>query len=65
MVFIKMLMEEILMVINSHFQKFSKNGYETAVIGKWHLGTTPTGFDYSKVLINWVVKVHILNLNFV
>ena len=28
-------------------------GYETAVIGKWHLGTTPTGFDYSKVMINW------------
>ena len=25
---------------------FQKNGYETAVIGKWHLGTTPTGFDY-------------------
>ncbi len=32
---------------------FQKNGYETAVIGKWHLGTTPTGFDYSKVLVNW------------
>ena len=32
---------------------FRKNGYQTAVIGKWHLGTTPTGFDYSKVLINW------------
>ena len=32
---------------------FQKNGYQTAVIGKWHLGTTPTGFDYSKVLINW------------
>ena len=32
---------------------FQQNGYETAVIGKWHLGTTPTGFDYSKVLINW------------
>jgi arylsulfatase A-like enzyme len=32
---------------------FQANGYETAVIGKWHLGTTPTGFDYSKVLINW------------
>ena len=28
-------------------------GYETAVIGKWHLGTSPTGFDYSKVMINW------------
>ncbi len=27
-------------------------GYQTAVIGKWHLGTAPTGFDYSKVLIN-------------
>lgn len=30
-----------------------KGGYETAVIGKWHLGTAPTGFDYSKVMINW------------
>ncbi len=29
-----------------------KGGYETAVIGKWHLGTAPTGFDYSKVMIN-------------
>jgi arylsulfatase A-like enzyme len=26
-------------------------GYETAVIGKWHLGSTPTGFDHFKVLI--------------
>jgi len=32
---------------------FQQNGYETAIIGKWHLGTTPTGFDYSKVLVNW------------
>lgn len=32
---------------------FQQNGYETAVIGKWHLGTTPEGFDHSKVLINW------------
>jgi len=32
---------------------FQQGGYETAVIGKWHLGTTPTGFDYSKVMINW------------
>ncbi len=27
-------------------------GYQTAVIGKWHLGTAPTGFDYSKVFFN-------------
>ncbi len=25
-------------------------GYETAVIGKWHLKSTPTGFDYWRVL---------------
>lgn len=31
---------------------FQKGGYQTAVIGKWHLGTAPTGFDYSKVMIN-------------
>ncbi|MBB6462627.1 sulfatase family protein [Flammeovirga kamogawensis] len=29
-----------------------KAGYETAVVGKWHLGSTPTGFNYSKVMIN-------------
>ena len=27
-----------------------KEGYKTAVIGKWHLKTQPTGFDYWKVL---------------
>lgn len=32
---------------------FQNSGYETAVIGKWHLGTSPTGFNYSKVMINW------------
>lgn len=26
------------------------NGYETAVIGKWHLKTDPSGFDYWNVL---------------
>ena len=25
-------------------------GYSTAVIGKWHLGTDPTGFDYWHIL---------------
>jgi len=28
-----------------------KTGYTTAVIGKWHLRSTPTGFDYFDVLI--------------
>src|SRR5207245_7408927 len=26
-------------------------GYQTAVIGKWHLESEPTGFDYSNILI--------------
>ncbi|MFH1264411.1 MAG: sulfatase-like hydrolase/transferase, partial [Planctomycetota bacterium] len=28
-----------------------KAGYQTAIIGKWHLKVEPTGFDYWKVLI--------------
>jgi arylsulfatase A-like enzyme len=27
-----------------------QNGYKTAVIGKWHLWTDPTGFDYWNIL---------------
>ena len=27
-----------------------KIGYQTAIVGKWHLKATPTGFDYSEVL---------------
>ncbi len=26
-------------------------GYETAVVGKWHLKSEPTGFDYWKILV--------------
>ncbi len=29
---------------------FSKNGYQTAIIGKWHLVGEPEGFDYFNVL---------------
>ncbi|WP_145313934.1 sulfatase family protein [Gimesia fumaroli] len=28
-----------------------KNGYQTAIVGKWHLATQPTGFDYSEILV--------------
>ena len=27
-----------------------ENGYTTAIVGKWHLGTTPTGFDHWEIL---------------
>ena len=29
-------------------QEFQKNGYETSLFGKWHLGTEPKGFDVFK-----------------
>ncbi len=28
-----------------------QHGYQTAVVGKWHLKTKPTGFDFWKVLV--------------
>ena len=27
-----------------------KSGYKTAIIGKWHLGSSPTGFDHWEIL---------------
>ncbi|KAF0095099.1 MAG: sulfatase [Puniceicoccaceae bacterium 5H] len=31
-------------------QLFQQAGYETAIIGKWHLGSEPTGFDHWDIL---------------
>ncbi|MFC1597748.1 sulfatase [Planctomycetota bacterium] len=28
-----------------------KAGYQTAIVGKWHLATDPQGYDYSEILI--------------
>jgi len=35
---------------NSVAKELQKGGYETALIGKWHLKDKPAGFDYWKVL---------------
>ena len=36
---------------SNHLGKIlQKSGYNTAIIGKWHLHTEPTGFDYYNVL---------------
>jgi arylsulfatase A-like enzyme len=41
-------------VFDSTQQTFPKilqsNGYQTAIVGKWHLKSEPTGFDYWRVL---------------
>ncbi len=33
-------------------KELQKNGYQTAIIGKWHLHAKPAGFDYFNVLPN-------------
>ena len=33
-------------------QLLRQAGYQTAMIGKWHLGSTPVGFDYYSILPN-------------
>lgn len=39
-----------------------RNGYETSIVGKWHLKNQPTGFDYWNVLIG---QGHYYNPRFV
>lgn len=41
------------------------NGYETAVIGKWHLISKPTGFDHWMILDdqeNIVIRILLLKM---
>lgn len=35
---------------NTFVKELRKGGYQTAWIGKWHLETTPQGFDYYQIL---------------
>lgn len=39
-----------------------RNGYETSIVGKWHLKNQPTGFDYWNILIG---QGHYYNPTFV
>ena len=39
-------------VTRRHLAHFLRDaGYQTAIIGKWHLGTDPQGFDYWNILV--------------
>ncbi len=36
---------------NTFIKELTKSGYQTAMIGKWHLKTLPQGFSYFKILV--------------
>ena len=48
MVIIKIIKEAFLIIVFGHFKELQKNGYNTALVGKWHLASEPKGFDYFK-----------------
>ncbi len=37
---------------NNVAKVFQKNGYQTSIVGKWHIPSDPTGFDNWQVFIN-------------
>ncbi|TKG94956.1 DUF4976 domain-containing protein [Puteibacter caeruleilacunae] len=45
-----MLRDAVKTESNNVAKLLQSNGYQTAIVGKWHLKTKPTGFDYFKVL---------------
>ncbi|MBX2816196.1 MAG: sulfatase [Saprospiraceae bacterium] len=47
---------------NSFIKELGAAGYETALIGKWHLRSRPTGFDHYEVLIG---QGHYYNTDFI
>ena len=42
--------ETLLMEVSNHAKTAQKAGYQTAMIGKWHLHSDPTGFDHWDIL---------------